>query len=613
MAKKRRKPGDKKPLPSIPDRRAVEGMMWGNDWAKPGTPLAQAQEIVGQAFNEPDERIKLQLARKALETCPECADAIVLLAEHARRKKEALRLYQQAVAAGEKIIGDKFKAAAGHFWGILETRPYMRARLGLAHAHWNVGEREEAIPHLREMLTLNPDDNQGVRYTLAAFLLSLDHDEELAALLGQFPDEDSATWAYTKALLAFRRSGDSPDTRQLLVTAKKTNKHVPVYFLQKKPLPAEQPPFYSPGDENEALIYLSGFLSGWKSTPGAISWLRKNEPQKIKPTAAAKGPLSLIKQWLKKNLPQEEDVWQSVAGQFANWMTVADERVRLWVTLVISTTTELVLAHGFSEEEPGSAQLWDTLVQAMQNPAKGPPHRPAELQVRGNERWESLKPHLDEIGIRLVETEQLDQLDAVFADLSQHMTGPRYPGLLDAPGVQTEQVARFFEAAAYYYRQAPWKKVADDMAVKVECDQFKSGPWYAVPMGQSGITMGLAVYEDLAELRAMWHDEAPGHQAARRSVATTVTFDDETDMPVADFEACKRYGWTIAGPEAYPHVFHKDIGLSLRPPLAWELELMEGCLRAVPEFVNKHRQDSAAKETITVGKLSLALSWVDEK
>ena len=144
-------------------------------------------------------------------------------------------------------------------------------------------------------------------------------------------------------------------------------------------------------------------------------------------------------------------------------------------------------------------------------------------------------------------------------------------------------MARFFEAAAYYYQQAPWKKVADDVAIQVECDQFKSGLWFAVPMGQSGITMGLAVYEDLSELRAMWQDEAPGHKAARRSVATTVTFDDETDMPVADYEASKRHGWMVAGPEAYPHVFHKDIGLSLRPPLAWELELMEGCLRAVPE------------------------------
>ena len=609
MAKKR-KPCKQQPPPSIPDRRAVESKMWGIDWAEPGSPLAQAQETILQAFDEPDVPTKLLLARKALEISSKCADAYVLLAEHARRKKEAVELYRQGVAAGEKIIGDKFNESVGHFWGILGTRPYMRARLGLAIALWNMGEREEAVPHLRDMLKLNPEDNQGVRYTLAGFLLGLDRDDELAALLDQFPGEHSATWAYTKALLAFRKDCLSPEARRLLAEAKKRNRHVPLYLLQKEPLPAEQPPFYSPGKESEAIVYLSGFLPGWKSTPGAIAWLRKSEPQKSKSVSSVKGPLSFIKTWLNKNLPQHEDVWQAKAGQFANWMTVADERVRPWITLVISTTTGLALAHGFSEEEPGSAHLWDSLVQAMQHPAGGPPHRPTVLQVRSSERWESLKSHLEEIGVHLVETEELGEIDEAFADLSQHMTGKPFPGLLDAPGVHADQVARFFEAAAYYYQQAPWKKVSDDMAIQVECDQFKSGPWYAVPMGQSGITIGLAVYEDLKELRGVWRDDSVRQKAARQSVATTTTFGEETDIPVADLDALREHGWNVAGPEAYPHVFHKDIGMSLRPPLAWELELMEGCLRAVPEFVNKHRQDSSAKETITVGNLKLSLSWV---
>lgn len=33
----------------------------------------------------------------------------------------------------------------GHFWGILETRFYMRARAGLAEALWELGERDAAI------------------------------------------------------------------------------------------------------------------------------------------------------------------------------------------------------------------------------------------------------------------------------------------------------------------------------------------------------------------------------------------------------------------------------------------------------------------------------------
>src|SRR5439155_9487294 len=158
-----------------------------------------------RAFGEHDDRRRVQLANEALKVSPDCADAYVLLAEHAPSRKEALRLYEQAVVAGERAVGpDTFRDATGHFWGLLETRPYMRAREGLASLLWTAGRRDEAVRHLQDMLRLNPGDNQGLRYTLAGHLVFLDRDDDLAQLLDQYADEDSATWAYTKALLAFR-------------------------------------------------------------------------------------------------------------------------------------------------------------------------------------------------------------------------------------------------------------------------------------------------------------------------------------------------------------------------------------------------------------------------
>ena len=54
-----------------------------------------------------------------------------------------------------------FEEYAGHFWGFLETRPYMRARAGLAIALIKLGDESAAIEHFRAMLKLNPNDNQG--------------------------------------------------------------------------------------------------------------------------------------------------------------------------------------------------------------------------------------------------------------------------------------------------------------------------------------------------------------------------------------------------------------------------------------------------------------------
>src|SRR5258707_11174913 len=154
-------------------------------------------------------------------------------------------------------------------------------------------------------------------------------------------------------------------------------------------------------------------------------------------------------------------------------------------------------------DTPWAALLWDAPAQAMQHPAAGTPHRPAELQVRADERWEALRPHLDEIGVGLAVAEELDQMEVVFRGMCEQVCGKPMPGLLDMPGVTPAQVASFYEAAAFFFRHAPWKKVGYEAAIRVECDRFQSGPWYAVLMGQSGLTTGLALYEDLNAFRRM--------------------------------------------------------------------------------------------------------------
>jgi hypothetical protein len=84
--------------------------------AQQDTPLGQAQALMYQAFEEPDEQKRIQLAKDALAISPDCADAYVLLAEHATSRKEALRLYEQGAAAGERALGaEAFQRDVGRF------------------------------------------------------------------------------------------------------------------------------------------------------------------------------------------------------------------------------------------------------------------------------------------------------------------------------------------------------------------------------------------------------------------------------------------------------------------------------------------------------------------
>lgn len=85
----------------------------------------------------------------------------------------------------------------GDFWGLIETRPYMRARFGLAMALWSCGQGEEAAAHGAELLRLNPDDNQGVRYLLLTWLVALGRDDDAGALMKTYKHEGAGGWAWT--------------------------------------------------------------------------------------------------------------------------------------------------------------------------------------------------------------------------------------------------------------------------------------------------------------------------------------------------------------------------------------------------------------------------------
>lgn len=239
--------------------------------------LNLAQEIICDAWETDSRKTRITLARKALKTSPYCADAYVLLAEESGDTKESLDFYEKGVQAGKMALGDLFfKENAGFFWGLLDTRPYMRALAGLADCLWKLGRKQQAISHYKELLRLNPNDNQGIRYILASCLLEEGLDEDFGKLLKDNKDDWSCFMLYSKALWLFRTCGEKDRKSGLaLKEAAESNKLVPEYLTGKKKLPFRLPDYYSPGHENEAVIYASGALKAWQNTPGALEWLSR--------------------------------------------------------------------------------------------------------------------------------------------------------------------------------------------------------------------------------------------------------------------------------------------------------------------------------------------------
>lgn len=239
----------------------------------------RAQELMYDAWEARTVREGVRLAKQALEISPDCADAYVLLAEGtARTPLAAKELYEQGVAAGERALGpSSFANDVGHFWGILETRPYMRARAGLAMTLWELGERGAAIEHARDLLRLNPGDNQGIRYTLLEWLFAEQNKQdtggEVAKLLAEYEEDSSAAWLYGRALHLFMQGGVTDAATEALRAALEENAHVPAYLLGTKKLPRQLPDYVGWGDDAEAVVYADAAMPQWRSTPEAMDWL----------------------------------------------------------------------------------------------------------------------------------------------------------------------------------------------------------------------------------------------------------------------------------------------------------------------------------------------------
>ncbi|WP_342042384.1 SEC-C metal-binding domain-containing protein [Bacillus sp. OTU2372] len=233
----------------------------------------QARNLIYDAF-QTDGKQRYKLAEKALKLNPNCVDAYVILAEKTKSLEEAILLYEKGIQAGERDLGKNFfKENKGYFWGLLETRPFMRAKLHYAEALSVQGKVAQAARQYEELLELNPMDNQGVRFSLFVAYMDLGEFKKAHGILEEY-EETTAQNLYNRLLLELCEHGFTAKAEMLLKGAKKENKFVIPYLTGKKRLPAYPPDFYGVGDENEAIVYADMHLHLWKKVDGLVEWLK---------------------------------------------------------------------------------------------------------------------------------------------------------------------------------------------------------------------------------------------------------------------------------------------------------------------------------------------------
>jgi len=253
----------------------------------------EAQDLAFEAMEAATAAKARSLAKKALAKDPDCVDALVLLAGlDADSAKASIEGLQKAVEAGERSLGAKFfKANKGHFWLILETRPYMRALEHLAGAYRAEGFNKAAIEIYEKMLALNPNDNQGVRDPLLGLYLALGSTDEASKLLEAYKDDSMANFAWGRVLERFL-CHDLPGAAAALTIARKQNRFVELFLSGQRKFPKSMPGMYSPGSEEEAILCLDNLALAWGNFKPASFWLME---QLMKEAAPKKSPAAKLK------------------------------------------------------------------------------------------------------------------------------------------------------------------------------------------------------------------------------------------------------------------------------------------------------------------------------
>ncbi len=247
--------------------------------------------------------------------------------------------------------------------------------------------------------------------------------------------------------------------------------------------------------------------------------------------------------------------------------------------------TESGLVHP-GQLDPGRREPGDILLEAfvefVEQTCDGV--CPDQVEVNDPALAEYLQEHLPAIGIEVRLVDRLAALEPALRSLLDYVgtQTSEPPSLLAPRGMTVERVRSFADAAADFYRAAPWRFLTDSDLIRVEIPKPPRGMGLLVVLGAGRSTFGLVAYPSLAAYCRFLRIDTRGDSAGSAlGGLTQVLFDEVADLPDADAELWQRHELPVAGPQAYPLAMKYLSKGDLGRPSPKELEFLEGALRAL--------------------------------
>jgi hypothetical protein len=182
------------------------------------------------------------------------------------------------------------------------------------------------------------------------------------------------------------------------------------------------------------------------------------------------------------------------------------------------------------------------------------------------------------------------------------------PGLISIPSVTPQLLEHLYHLAAQFYRAAPWRWFNDHHPFAIQCPP-EDAPRYAIVMGSGGEVFGLAVYDRLEDVRALFTSPVSSRQLARMSTWCVLFFEEAPAVSFEDLDAITAHDWPVAAPHAYP-VFgrttaNQEIALPTKADLLW----MEGALGVLLAYLDA--QSKVYQGKVEPADLTVSVRRVD--
>ena len=234
------------------------------------TILDEAYELLEKAENTKSKAQAIKYAKEAYETCPDCFDAILFQVHLEDNPLKRWKLLDEGYFEKDNV---------GHFYGIFETRPYIRGLYAKADYLILDGKIKQARDVCKEILRLNENDNTGARYLLMAIYAYFEEENDMLKLYKKYPEENLEM--LFPLFILYYKQGNDKKAKEYLDRINKANPHFIKFFKGTMKENTDIPyRHYAKGDSSEVIMYFREYDFLVETIPTINYYILENSKNK---------------------------------------------------------------------------------------------------------------------------------------------------------------------------------------------------------------------------------------------------------------------------------------------------------------------------------------------